>query len=83
MLELLPAVDIVDGQAVRLHQGQAGSEKVYGNPLQMALSFADAGASWLHLVDLDAAFGRGNNVSVVQEIVKTVSLKVEVSGGDS
>ena len=81
MLELLPAVDIVDGQAVRLHQGQAGSEKVYGNPLQMALSFADAGASWLHLVDLDAAFGRGNNASVVQEIVKTVSLKVEVSGG--
>ena len=81
MLELLPAVDIVDGQAVRLHQGEAGTEKVYGNPLEMALSFADAGASWLHLVDLDAAFGRGNNASVVQEIVKTVSLKVEVSGG--
>ena len=81
MLELLPAVDIVSGQAVRLHQGQAGSEKVYGVPLEAARSFEESGARWLHLVDLDAAFGRGNNTQVVQEIVEQVNLQVEVSGG--
>ncbi|WP_122820217.1 bifunctional 1-(5-phosphoribosyl)-5-((5-phosphoribosylamino)methylideneamino)imidazole-4-carboxamide isomerase/phosphoribosylanthranilate isomerase PriA [Varibaculum vaginae] len=81
MLDLLPAVDIVAGQAVRLHQGKAGSEKIYGVPLEAARTFEAAGARWLHLVDLDAAFGRGNNTQVVQEIVEQVDLQVEVSGG--
>lgn len=62
ILELLPAVDIAGGQAVRLVQGEAGSETGYGDPLEAALSWQNAGAEWLHLVDLDAAFDRGSNV---------------------
>ena len=80
-LVLLPAVDVVDGRAVRLTQGEAGTETSYGSPLEAALAFADAGASWLHLVDLDAAFGRGSNADLLADIVARVPLQVEVSGG--
>lgn len=81
-LELLPAIDIVDGRAVRLTQGRPGSESYYGDPVEAASSWALAGAKWLHVVDLDAAFGRGTNNAVIREIVHQVSgLKVEVSGG--
>lgn len=80
-LELLPAVDIVAGQAVRLYQGEAGTETAYGSPLEAALSWQAGGAEWIHLVDLDAAFGRGRNTQSIQEIVSTLDIKVELSGG--
>ena len=60
-LQLLPAVDVVDGRAVRLVQGEAGTEQAYGDPAEAVASFVAAGATWIHLVDLDAAFGRGSN----------------------
>ena len=81
ILELLPAVDIADGQAVRLVQGEAGSETGYGAPLEAALAWQNAGAEWLHLVDLDAAFGRGNNTEIVRSIAENLAIKVELSGG--
>lgn len=80
-LQLLPAVDVQNGQAVQLVQGVAGSEKVFGDPLAAALRWQDAGARWLHLVDLDAAFGRGSNAAIVAEITAAMSLNVELSGG--
>ncbi|WP_106507228.1 bifunctional 1-(5-phosphoribosyl)-5-((5-phosphoribosylamino)methylideneamino)imidazole-4-carboxamide isomerase/phosphoribosylanthranilate isomerase PriA [Brachybacterium timonense] len=80
-LELLPAVDVQDGQAVRLVQGEAGSETTYGAPLEAALTFQRGGARWLHLVDLDAAFGRGSNADLLAEVVAAVDMQVELSGG--
>ena len=70
-LELLPAVDIAGGQAVQLVQGVAGSEKRFGDPVEAALRWQEAGAEWIHLVDLDAAFGRGNNRELLATIVGT------------
>ena len=81
VLELLPAVDVQDGQAVRLVQGEAGTETAYGAPLDAALNFQEGGATWLHLVDLDAAFGRGSNAAMLAEVVAAVDLNVELSGG--
>lgn len=82
-LELLPAVDVADGQAVRLTQGEAGSETGYGDPLAAALDWVEGGAEWIHLVDLDAAFGRGSNAALLADVVARVSerVKVEMSGG--
>src|SRR5882724_9501828 len=80
-LELLPAVDVVEGQAVRLVQGEAGSETSYGDPWTAALAWQDAGAEWIHLVDLDAAFGRGTNRELLAELVGRLDVKVEMSGG--
>ena len=80
-LELLPAVDVKDGRAVRLVQGELDAETAYGNPLEVALEFQAAGAEWLHLVDLDAAFGRGENSSLLAEVVGKLDIKVELSGG--
>jgi 1-(5-phosphoribosyl)-5-[(5-phosphoribosylamino)methylideneamino] imidazole-4-carboxamide isomerase/N-(5'phosphoribosyl)anthranilate isomerase len=80
-LELLPAVDVVEGQAVRLVQGEAGSETSYGDPLTAALAWQDAGADWIHLVDLDAAFGRGSNRDLLAEMVGKLDVQVEMSGG--
>ncbi|MFI2564569.1 bifunctional 1-(5-phosphoribosyl)-5-((5-phosphoribosylamino)methylideneamino)imidazole-4-carboxamide isomerase/phosphoribosylanthranilate isomerase PriA [Paenarthrobacter sp. NPDC018779] len=81
VLELLPAVDIVDGRAVRLLQGEAGSETSYGTPLEAALNWQEAGAEWVHMVDLDAAFGRGNNADLISDVVSQLNVKVELSGG--
>ena len=78
---LLPAVDISDGVAVRLVQGQAGTETGYGDPLDAALEWQRLGASWIHLVDLDAAFGRGSNHELVAKVVDRLDVSVEVSGG--
>ena len=80
-LELLPAVDINNGQAVQLVQGIAGSGKTFGDPIEAALNWQRAGAEWIHLVDLDAAFGRGNNRELVKEIVGFLDINVEMSGG--
>ncbi len=80
-LELLPAVDVKDGRAVRLVQGVLDAETAYGNPLEVALEFQAAGAEWLHLVDLDAAFGRGENSALLAEVVGKLDIKVELSGG--
>lgn len=81
ILELLPAVDVQDSQAVRLVQGEAGTETAYGAPLDAARAFERDGAQWLHLVDLDAAFGRGSNAALLAEVVASVGLQVEMSGG--
>jgi phosphoribosylformimino-5-aminoimidazole carboxamide ribotide isomerase/phosphoribosylanthranilate isomerase len=80
-LELLPAVDVKDGRAVRLVQGELNRESVYGSPLEVALDFQNSGAEWLHLVDLDAAFGRGENTKLLAEVVNALEIKVELSGG--
>ena len=83
-LELLPAVDVADGQAVRLVQGEAGSETSYGTPLAAARDWLDGGAEWIHLVDLDAAFGRGSNAEVLAEVTALMAaegVKMELSGG--
>jgi phosphoribosylanthranilate isomerase len=83
-LELLPAVDVVDGQAVRLVQGEAGSETGYGDALGAALAWADGGAEWVHLVDLDAAFGRGSNAALLADVTAALvarGVRVELSGG--
>lgn len=80
-LELLPAVDVVAGQAVRLVQGEAGSETSYGDPLAAARAWAADGAEWIHLVDLDAAFGRGSNAALLAEVIRAVDVAVELSGG--
>jgi phosphoribosyl isomerase A len=80
-LTLLPAVDVSGGQAVRLVQGVAGSETSYGDPLQAALAWQAAGAEWIHLVDLDAAFGRGSNAELLAGLVGRLDVAVELSGG--
>ncbi|GAA1482957.1 bifunctional 1-(5-phosphoribosyl)-5-((5-phosphoribosylamino) methylidenea mino)imidazole-4-carboxamide isomerase/phosphoribosylanthranilate isomerase PriA [Gordonia sinesedis] len=80
-LELLPAVDVADGQAVRLVQGAAGTETSYGSPRDAALAWQSDGAEWIHLVDLDAAFGRGDNRALLAEVVDELDVKVELSGG--
>ncbi len=80
-LELLPAVDISQGEAVQLVQGIAGSGGHYGDPWEAAKAWQDHGAEWLHLVDLDAAFGRGSNREVIDSIVGRLDIHVELSGG--
>jgi 1-(5-phosphoribosyl)-5-[(5-phosphoribosylamino)methylideneamino] imidazole-4-carboxamide isomerase/N-(5'phosphoribosyl)anthranilate isomerase len=80
-LELLPAVDVQGGRAVQLVQGVAGSEKTFGDPVDAALNWQRRGAEWIHLVDLDAAFGRGDNRTLLAEIVGRLDIKVEMSGG--
>ncbi len=80
-LVLLPAVDVAGGQAVRLVQGAAGTETGYGDPLEAALAWQRAGAQWIHLVDLDAAFGRGSNRELLAGLVGRLDVRVELSGG--
>jgi phosphoribosyl isomerase A len=81
VLELLPAVDVADGRAVQLVQGVAGSERTFGDPLECALRWQSAGATWVHLVDLDAAFGRGSNTDLLAAVVGALDVDVEMSGG--
>jgi len=80
-LELLPAVDVKGGKAVRLVQGELSKETNYGSPLDAALDFQKSGAKWIHLVDLDAAFGIGSNADLLAEVIKALDIKVELSGG--
>lgn len=80
-LELLPAVDVRDGRAVQLQQGVAGSGWEFGDPVEAALAWQEQGAEWIHLVDLDAAFGTGSNADLLAEIVGRLDIKVEMSGG--
>ncbi len=81
-LTLLPAVDVAGGQAVRLTQGAAGTETGYGDPVDAARDWAEQGAEWLHLVDLDAAFGRGDNLSVISRVIRAIDgVQIELSGG--
>ena len=81
MIELLPAVDVAGGAAVRLVQGEAGTETGYGDPVAAALAWQRDGAQWIHLVDLDAAFGRGDNRELLREVVARLDVAVELSGG--
>ena len=78
---LLPAVDVADGRAVRLVQGEAGTETGYGAPREAALAWQAGGAEWIHLVDLDAAFGRGSNAELLAGVVGELDVAVELSGG--
>ncbi|ONI70617.1 bifunctional 1-(5-phosphoribosyl)-5-((5-phosphoribosylamino)methylideneamino)imidazole-4-carboxamide isomerase/phosphoribosylanthranilate isomerase PriA [Actinosynnema sp. ALI-1.44] len=80
-LTLLPAVDVADGKAVRLVQGEAGTETGYGDPLDAALAWQRDGAEWIHLVDLDAAFGRGSNRDLIARVVGELDIQVELGGG--
>jgi 1-(5-phosphoribosyl)-5-[(5-phosphoribosylamino)methylideneamino] imidazole-4-carboxamide isomerase/N-(5'phosphoribosyl)anthranilate isomerase len=80
-LELLPAVDVKDGRAVRLVQGELSAETSYGSPLDAAMDFQESGAEWIHLVDLDAAFGIGENSTLLADVVGRLDIKVELSGG--
>ena len=80
-LQLLPAVDVAAGQAVQLVQGVAGTERVFGDPVESARRWQAGGAGWIHLVDLDAAFRRGHNRAVLTEVVSAVDVDVELSGG--
>ncbi len=80
-LILLPAVDVKDGKAVRLVQGELSQETSYGAPIDAALDFQNSGAQWLHLVDLDAAFGIGSNHEILADVVGKLDIKVELSGG--
>ncbi len=80
-LELLPAVDVREGQAVRLVQGELSAQTNYGAPLEAALDFQRAGAEWIHLVDLDAAFGTGSNHELLAQVIGKLDIKVELSGG--
>ncbi|MDR1294749.1 MAG: bifunctional 1-(5-phosphoribosyl)-5-((5-phosphoribosylamino)methylideneamino)imidazole-4-carboxamide isomerase/phosphoribosylanthranilate isomerase PriA [Bifidobacteriaceae bacterium] len=80
-LELLPAVDVAGGQAVRLVQGAAGTETDYGDPLAAAMEWQRGGARWVHLVDLDAAFGRGSNAALLEAVIAALDVRVELSGG--
>ena len=82
-LTLLPAVDVAAGKAVRLTQGAAGTETSYGDPVDVAQAWVDQGAEWIHLVDLDAAFGRGNNTSIIEKVIRNTPrrVNVELSGG--
>ena len=82
-LELLPAVDVADGKAVRLTQGEAGTETDFGDPVDAAAEWINAGAEWIHLVDLDAAFGRGNNRDIIERVVRNTpsNVNIELSGG--
>ena len=79
--ELLPAVDIKQGKAVRLKRGEISDKTIYGTPVECALDFQNSGADWLHLVDLDAAFGVGSNSEIVLEVINSLNIKVELSGG--
>ncbi len=80
-LTLLPAVDVSAGQAVRLVQGAEGTETSYGSPLDAAMAWQNAGAEWIHLVDLDAAFGKGSNFELLRDVTQRLDVKVELSGG--
>jgi phosphoribosyl isomerase A len=80
-LTLLPAVDVADGQAVRMVQGAAGTETVHGDPLDAALAWQNDGAEWVHLVDIDAAFGRGSNAAQLADVIGRLDVNVELSGG--
>ena len=78
---LLPAVDVAEGQAVRLVQGEAGTETIHGSPLDAALVWQAGGAEWIHLVDLDAAFGRGSNAELLATVIGELDVAVQLSGG--
>jgi 1-(5-phosphoribosyl)-5-[(5-phosphoribosylamino)methylideneamino] imidazole-4-carboxamide isomerase/N-(5'phosphoribosyl)anthranilate isomerase len=79
--DLLPAVDVKDGRAVRLVQGELSAETTFGNPLEVALEFQAAGVKWIHLVDLDAAFARGENSALLARVVEALDIDVQLSGG--
>lgn len=81
ILDVLPAIDVKEGSAIRLVQGELDKQSKYGDPVEIAAEFVAAGASWIHLVDLDAAFGLGNNFEVLVSVIKSVDIKIELSGG--
>jgi phosphoribosylformimino-5-aminoimidazole carboxamide ribotide isomerase len=84
-MQLIPAIDLMGGKIVRLTRGKAETSKCYedqfGTPLQAAMRWRDEGASKLHIIDLDAAFGIGDNRAVIAEITKNISLPIQVGGG--
>ena len=80
-LEILPAIDVKDGVAIRLTKGELNNQSKYGDPLEVAGEFVKSGVHWIHLVDLDAAFGLGSNFEILDSIIKSVDIKIQLSGG--
>ena len=81
-LQLLPAIDISNGSSVRLSQNKIDKDIEYGSPIEVAQDFVNQGASWIHLVDLDQAFGSGDNRILISEVIETQkNVKIQLSGG--
>ena len=83
MIEIIPAIDLIDGKCVRLQQGDYAQKTVYNeNPLEVALQFQDAGIKRLHVVDLDGAkAGKITNIAVLEKIAANTSLSIDFGGG--
>jgi phosphoribosylformimino-5-aminoimidazole carboxamide ribotide isomerase len=84
MVQLIPAIDLMNSKIVRLTRGEAKTAKIYdqfGSPVETAMRWRDEGAAKLHIIDLDAAFGKGNNHAVIAEIAKNIALSIQVGGG--
>ena len=80
-LEIFPAIDVKDGVAIRLTKGELNNQSKYGDPLEVANEFVKSGVNWIHLVDLDAAFGIGDNSGILASIIKNINIKIQLSGG--
>ena len=80
-LEIFPAIDVKDGVAIRLTKGELNNQSKYGDPLEVANEFVKSGVNWIHLVDLDAAFGIGDNSEILASIIKNINIKIQLSGG--
>ena len=80
-LEIFPAIDVKDGVAIRLTKGELNNQSKYGDPLEVANEFVKSGVNWIHLVDLDAAFGIGDNSEILALIIKNINIKIQLSGG--
>jgi len=80
-MKVIPAIDIMDGHCVQLVGGEPGTEEFFGDPVEMAVEWKQAGASMLHIIDLDAALGTGDNLETVLRICRTAKLPVHFGGG--
>ncbi len=81
-MKIIPAIDLIDGQVVRLVKGDPNNKTIYSkNPIEIAKKWQDAGADMIHLVDLDATLGKGSNLETIKKIVKEISMPVQIAGG--
>ena len=81
-MKIIPAIDLMNGQVVRLYKGDPKQKTVYSdNPVEIAKKWEANGADMLHIVDLDATLGIGSNISIIKKILEEISIPVEVAGG--
>ncbi len=81
-VKIIPAIDLMDGQVVRLLKGNPNNKTVYSNnPIEVAKKWQSAGADMLHIVDLDATLGRGTNIQIIKKMIEELNLPVQVAGG--